>query len=101
MKVKISYTVDVESIPNEIKNLVDRISFKKKELDKQYANLENNFMYGSLEKGLPELEKLRQVMFDLDVLLQDLDAISAGYLSIISTRQPTQIDEKAFDDAIE
>ena len=94
MKVKISYTVDVESIPNEIQNLVDKISVKKSDLDKQYSKLETAFKYGSLEKGLPEIESLRTTMFDLDVLLQDLDAISAGYLSIISTRQPTQDIEK-------
>ena len=86
MKVKISYTVDVESIPGEIQNLFDKISVKKSKIDSQYKSLEKSFKFASLEKGLPEIGGLRSEMFDLDVLLQDLDAITAGYLSIISQR---------------
>ncbi|MBT5638393.1 MAG: hypothetical protein HOJ16_07515 [Candidatus Peribacter sp.] len=86
MKVKISYTVDVDSIPGEIQGLVDKISIKKHKIDSQFGRLENSFKFESLESGLSQIATLRAEVFDLDVFLQDLDAITAGYLSMISHR---------------
>jgi hypothetical protein len=91
VKVKISYTVDVESIPTEIENVVDKIDVDFSSICDSFVELKNCIKKDrSLDRALEKISELRSKIFDLDVSLKDIDAISAGYLSLISQRDHSQ-----------
>ena len=80
MKVKISYTVDLDDVPKEIDFLIQKAEQSLGEafdLISQLKDIKNQ----SIEKALEEVPKIRQSMMAADIVLDDCELILSGYMS--------------------
>ena len=83
MKVKISYTVNIQDIPEEI----DRISNR---LDSDLESLMTSISDFSkvdpmkMDERINRLEYIRTSMAETDVLMADLHMILRGYMGVLS-----------------
>ena len=78
MKVKISYTVDLDDVPKEIDFLIQKAEQSLGEafdLISQLKDIKNQ----SIEKALEEVPK--QSMMTADIVLDDCELILSGYMS--------------------
>ena len=85
-KVKISYTVDLENVPEEAGKLIDRafdrllsVSEKMKEIESLKEN--------SVHKTIKSIDELRVKIYEVDLLLADSANMYMGYLNAISNPQ--------------
>ena len=81
MRVKISYGVDVEEVPDEIEELFDFIYRKKLKLDKQLDLVERLVEERDLSASIAIIEKLRSTLVKMDSRLGDISSIAAGYVA--------------------
>lgn len=79
MRVKISYGVDVEKVPDEVQKLFDDISIWMEKLSKQQDTVDDLLETGELESCVAIMDKMRRTMGDMDSRLLDLTAILQGY----------------------
>ena len=80
MKVKISYTVDLDKVPDEIDFLIEKAENnlgKAFDLVSQLKDIKNR----SIEEAILEIGKIRESMMAADIVLDDSDMILTGYLS--------------------
>ena len=83
MRVKISYGVNIEEIPEEILVLMDYVYNKNMAFGNQLELIEE-FSEKQQIENLPEIiDKARRTLMDLDSRLSDIEAISRGYLNYL------------------
>tara|TARA_B100000214_G_scaffold375057_1_gene359847 strand:+ start:2061 stop:2348 length:288 start_codon:yes stop_codon:yes gene_type:complete len=84
MKVKIALTVDLEEVPGKADPLFDRCSEDIKKVEEMLANLKE-IREASIEKTIGQIDEIRKIMMDIDLALEDCDAMLTGYLQTISS----------------
>ena len=95
MKLKIQYTVDEANLPKEIEGLFKR----KKDKFENALSFSSIAFLKSIEledypTALQYLSNLRKNLYDLDVLMDDLDSILTGYVEYEQSKnQPTEQQE--------
>jgi len=77
MRVKLSYTVDFDDVPNEIRRILDlRINIAyAKILDSIHKAIEDKNYIVAIEK----IESMRQKLNSVDLVLSDCTSILSGY----------------------
>ena len=88
-KVKISYTVDLDSVPAEAANLVSRASdilATVVEDIKKIEELKDN----SVHKTIKHIDDIRMKIYEMDLYFSDSANMYMGYLHAISTPQEEQ-----------
>jgi len=80
MKVKISYTVDLDDVPNEINPLIEKA---KKNIDGAFKSISElkKLKDHSTEGAIVGIEDIRKAMMEADLALGDCESILVGYLS--------------------
>ena len=81
MRVKISYGVDIEDVPDEIEELFDFVYGKKHNIDKQLDLVERLIEEKDLEAAVATMDKLRLTLAKMDNRIADISLIAQGYLS--------------------
>ena len=81
MRVKISYGVEIEEVPNEIEELFDFVYSKKHNTDKQLDLVERLIEERDLSAAIVIIDKLRQTLAKMDNRLADISQIAAGYVA--------------------
>ena len=81
MRVKISYGVDIEDVPDEIEELFDFVYSKKHNIDKQLYLVERLVEERDLEAAVATMEKLRLTLAKMDNRIADISQIAAGYVA--------------------
>jgi len=77
MKVKVSYTIDLEEIPNKIKEIVK----KNEDLISQIKEITQEIHAGDLGvKSLNDLGRMRQLSADLSESYADCESILSGFM---------------------
>ena len=84
MKVKIALTVDLEEVPGKTDPLFDRCSEDIKKVEEMLVNLKE-IREASIEKTIGQIDEIRKIMMDIDLALEDCDAMLTGYLQTISS----------------
>tara|TARA_A100001011_G_scaffold73289_1_gene75219 strand:- start:3868 stop:4260 length:393 start_codon:yes stop_codon:yes gene_type:complete len=84
MKVKISYTVDLEDVPAEAGDLIDRALTKLDDMSVDYQHIKK-LKEVSLHETIKEIDNLRLKIYEADLLLADSSTMLAGYLNTITT----------------
>ena len=84
MKVKIALTVDLEEVPGKADPLFDRCSEDIKKVEEMLASLKE-IREASIEKTIGQIDEIRKIMMDIDLALEDCDAMLTGYLQTISS----------------
>jgi len=78
LKVKISYTVELDDVPRQVyKLLIDEKVFV---INKDYENLLKLIIEGNTEQALDEIDTFRQNLALIDQKLNDAQAILDGYM---------------------
>lgn len=75
MKVKISYTIDIEKVPTRVKEILSKLEVDSIALDGIFEKLEG----GNIPAAIEEIDNVRQQMGNLDVSLVDCTGILEGY----------------------
>ena len=81
MKVKLSYTVDLEDIPEELVLLFENIFMKSRMFAHQAETADGLLTDGDIEPALAIINKMRMTMVEMDTRLADLSSIAEGYLA--------------------
>lgn len=81
MKVKLSYTVDLEDIPDELVLLFEDIFSKSRAFAYQAETADCLLTDGDIEPALAIMNKMRLTMLEMDSRLADLSSIAEGYLA--------------------
>ena len=81
MKVKLSYTVDLEKIPDELLMLFESIFITSRAFAHQAETIETLLAEEDVETALALMNKMRLTMVDMDTRLADLSSIAEGYLA--------------------
>ena len=81
MRVRISYGVDIEEVPEEIKELFDFVYSKKHNIDKQLGLVERLIEEKDLAAAVVIMDKLRLTLAKMDNRIADISQISTGYIA--------------------
>ena len=80
MKVKISYTVDLETVPNEVFDMLQKQN--KNEIIIIYDEIVSNIESNNIEKSIDTIHQLRLKLANLDLKLNDAQNILDSYMKI-------------------
>tara|TARA_Y100000310_G_scaffold318771_1_gene373230 strand:- start:37 stop:366 length:330 start_codon:yes stop_codon:yes gene_type:complete len=83
MRVRVSYTVEFDSIPNEIANIVEGAAGQLSELSVQLSQMSSDLVREPVEKVLTSVENIdnvRQGLASLDMRLADCYDILSGFI---------------------
>ncbi len=78
-RVKISYGVELDQIPEEVQNLFDSVGEWMHTLAKQSDTIEDLLGTEELEACASVMDKMRQTLSKMDARIEDLSSILIGY----------------------
>ena len=81
MRVKISYGVEIEEIPEELEELFRYVSDKSRISMKQMQQVETFLADDEIESAMYLVEKLRRGLALMDNRLNDIHMIGSGYVN--------------------
>tara|TARA_Y100001972_G_C7488686_1_gene247983 strand:- start:171 stop:533 length:363 start_codon:yes stop_codon:yes gene_type:complete len=81
VRVKISYGVDIEEVPDEIEELFDFVYRRKLNIDKQLDLVERLIEERDLEAAVATMDKLRLTLAKMDNRISDISSIAQGYIA--------------------
>ena len=95
MKVKVSYTIDLEEIPNKIRD----IAKKNEETLLEISKLSETIAVGDLgAKSLQDLTRMKELSEDLRERYSDCEAILTGFLQAMFSTNEESTEEQDDDD---
>ena len=83
MRVKISYGVELDQIPEEVQNLFDGVNEWMHTLSKQGDTIEDLLATEELEACVSVMNKMRETLAKMDARIEDLSNILEGYNAYI------------------
>ena len=83
MRVKISYGVELDQIPEEVQNLFDSVGDWMHTLSKQGDTVEDLLATEELEACASVMNKMRETLAKMDARIEDLSSILGGYNAYI------------------
>lgn len=89
MKVKVTYTVNLEDIPERVDPLFESA---KENVEKASLLLNDlrDVKDTSIEKCLKQIEELRNLLLEAELTLGDCDSMLAGYLNVLTNNSVSQ-----------
>jgi hypothetical protein len=78
LKVKISYTVELDDVPRQVYKLL--IDEKVSVINKDYENLLKLIIEGNTEQALDEIDTFRRNLALIDQKMNDAQSILDGYM---------------------
>lgn len=95
MQVTISYNVDLEEIPDEVRRLLVKA---EKNLEQMHQVILSVKQMGIAVESVEKLQKLHPSLFKCDELIRDIEGIMQGYLS---TKLNTMVEGELEDNEAE
>jgi len=86
MRVGITYSVELEDIPQEIVNLLSEVSFPD---NVDLREINSNISTNNMLKALEDIHQLRKRLSSIDYRLQDAAAIITGYTNTMTKKATT------------
>jgi len=93
MKVKVTYTVDLNDVPNEANRLLSKISTAVSDIGTTLEGLE--VCDASALAAAQELDGLRKKLFTVDSLMADVEGIIRGYVHTLNNQNTGEEVEKS------
>jgi len=85
MRVNISYSVDLDKVPNAVASMVMQIHTDYKSLSTRLAELQISLKSEpNITSCLKEIDDIRKAMIEVDISLSDCTSILAGYQKAIN-----------------
>jgi BMFP domain-containing protein YqiC len=79
VRVKISYGVELDQIPEEVQKLFDNVGEWKHTLSKQADTVHDLLTTEELESCVSVMNKMRETLAKMDARIEDLSSILEGY----------------------
>ena len=100
MKVTIQYSVDLEDIPNKVRDFLTTSAQKSQNIEAgiryTISLMEDNM---SIDEQLKRIDEVRKEMADIDLTLMDCSEILHGYQkALVQLREPKQQMEMNYDE---
>ena len=100
MKVTIQYSVDLEDIPNKVRDFLMTSAQKSQSIEAgiryTISLMEDNM---SIDAQLKRIDEVRKEMADIDLTLMDCSEILHGYQkALVQLREPKQQMEMNYDE---
>ena len=100
MKVTIQYSVDLEDIPNKVRDFLMTSAQKSQSIEAgiryTISLMEDNM---SIDEQLKRIDEVRREMADIDLTLMDCSEILHGYQkALVQLREPKQQMEMNYDE---
>ena len=100
MKVTIQYSVDLEDIPNKVRDFLTTSAQKSQSIEAgiryTISLMEDNM---SIDEQLKRIDEVRREMADIDLTLMDCSEILHGYQkALVQLREPKQQMEMNYDE---
>ena len=100
MKVTIQYSVDLEDIPNKVRDFLMTSAQKSQSIEAgiryTISLMEDNM---SIDEQLKRIDEVRKEMADIDLTLMDCSEILHGYQkALVQLREPKQQMEMNYDE---
>jgi len=86
MKVKITYTVDLEKVPEKADPLLEQVQKNVDQMVEIAASLKDS-KDDAIEKCLRKIEELRLLFADTDIMIGDCETMLAGYLNLMTQQE--------------
>ena len=100
MKVTIQYSVDLEDIPNKVRDFLMTSAQKSQSIEagiRYTISLMEDSM--SIDEQLKRIDEVRREMADIDLTLMDCSEILHGYQkALVQLREPKQQMEMNYDE---
>ncbi len=100
MKVTIQYSIDLEEIPNKVKEFMLNTAQKSQSIEagiRYTISLMDDNM--SIDEQLKRIDEVRREMADIDLTLMDCSEILHGYQkALVQLREPQSTAERDYDD---
>ena len=100
MKVTIQYSVDLEDIPNKVRDFLTTSAQKSQNIEagiRYTISLMDDNM--SIDEQLKRIDEVRREMADIDLTLMDCSEILHGYQkALVQLREPQSTAERDYDD---
>ena len=95
MKVKVSYTIDLEEIPSKVRD----IAKKNEETLLEISKLSESISVGDLgAKSLQNITRMKELSEDLRDRYSDCESILTGFLRAVFSTNQEQLKEEQEDD---
>ena len=85
MRVKISYTVDLDDIPNKVTKLLNEAQVKSSVFHESLKSAGRKVQNNNTSGAIGELEVLREAVFKIDNFLTDSLNILMGYQKALAS----------------
>ena len=100
MKVTIQYSIDLEDIPNKVRDFLMTSAQKSQSIEAgiryTISLMEDNM---SIDEQLKRIDEVRKEMADIDLTLMDCSEILHGYQkALVQLREPKQQMEMNYDE---
>ena len=100
MKVTIQYSIDLEDIPNKVRDFLMTSAQKSQSIEAgiryTISLMEDNM---SIDEQLKRIDEVRREMADIDLTLMDCSEILHGYQkALVQLREPKQQMEMNYDE---
>ena len=100
MKVTIQYSVDLEDIPNKVRDFLTTSAQKSQSIEAgiryTISLMEDNM---SIDEQLKRIDEVRREMADIDLTLMDCSEILHGYQkALVQLREPKRQMEMNYDE---
>ena len=100
MKVNIQYSIELEEIPNKVKEFMLDVAQKSQSIEAgiryTISLMEDNM---SIDEQLKRIDEVRREMADIDLTLMDCSEILHGYQkALVQLREPKQQMEMNYDE---
>ena len=100
MKVNIQYSIELEEIPNKVKEFMLDVAQKSQSIEAgiryTISLMEDNM---SIDEQLKHIDEVRREMADIDLVLMDCSEILHGYQrTLVQLREPKQQMEANHDE---
>ena len=100
MKVTIQYSIDLEDIPNKVRDFLMTSAQKSQSIEAgiryTISLMEGNM---SIDEQLKRIDEVRKEMADIDLTLMDCSEILHGYhKALVQLREPKQQMEMNYDE---
>tara|TARA_R100000388_G_C7235054_1_gene157274 strand:+ start:331 stop:666 length:336 start_codon:yes stop_codon:yes gene_type:complete len=83
VRVKISYGVEIDEVPKEIKGLLEYVYTQKNSVDMQLNLVERLIDEKDLEAAVATIDKLRLSLAKMDNRMSDISQITNGYINYV------------------
>ncbi len=83
MRVKISYGIEIDEVPQEIQRLFDIVGENIETLSKQADTVDDLLDNDESEAGVSVMKKMRETLANMDSRIEDLHGILEGYNNYI------------------